>query len=127
MPRPAHLLALGLALLVSLVIHGVFPDWFGALDNRFGDTLWNSAAQSASGKVAEQRIVVADIDEASIEAIGAWPWPRAVVAQLARTLFDRYHVKTVGLDIVFPEPGGPTSKRWCPPLAESSKPRRAAA
>ncbi len=50
------------------------------------------------------RLAIIDIDEASIEAIGAWPWPRAVVAQLARTLFDRYHVKTVGLDIVFPEP-----------------------
>lgn len=51
----------------------------------------------------QQRLAIIDIDEASIEAIGTWPWPRVVVAQLAQTLFARYHVKTVGLDIVFPE------------------------
>ena len=28
--------------------------------------------------------------------------------------------------IVLPDPGGPTSRRWCPPAAESSRPKRAA-
>ncbi|MBB5401764.1 CHASE2 domain-containing protein [Paraburkholderia youngii] len=53
----------------------------------------------------DSRIALVDIDERSLDAIGPWPWPRAVMARLAQTLFTRYHAKAVGLDIMFPEAG----------------------
>ena len=53
-------------------------------------------------------IAIIDIDDASIDAIGAWPWPRTVIAQLVSTLFERYQARTVGLDIVYPEPADQT-------------------
>ncbi|HKR43983.1 MAG TPA: adenylate/guanylate cyclase domain-containing protein [Paraburkholderia sp.] len=49
------------------------------------------------------RVALVDIDERSIEAVGPWPWPRALIAQLARTMFEQYRTRTVGLDILFPE------------------------
>ena len=48
-------------------------------------------------------VVVVDIDEASLNVIGQWPWPRTVVASLIEQLF-RKDAAAVGLDILFAEP-----------------------
>lgn len=53
---------------------------------------------------AEQRVVVVDIDEASLAEAGPWPWPRARVAMLLESLLSDYGVRGVALDMVFPEP-----------------------
>lgn len=47
------------------------------------------------------RIVV--IDEASLEEIGPWPWPRARLAELSERIFARGAL-AIGFDMVFPEP-----------------------
>lgn len=52
----------------------------------------------------ESRIVIIDIDESSLSSVGAWPWPRARLADLADTLVGHYQARAVGLDIVFPAP-----------------------
>lgn len=51
-----------------------------------------------------ESVVLVDIDEASLEMMGPWPWSRALMAQLSRQLVEAYQVPVVGLDIVFPEP-----------------------
>lgn len=48
-------------------------------------------------------VVIIDLDDASQEAIGQWPWPRNVVAKLVQNLFAM-GVGVVGFDIVFSEP-----------------------
>ncbi len=48
-------------------------------------------------------VVLVDIDETSIDLMGAWPWSRALVANLLDRLADDYQVSVMGLDIVFPE------------------------
>lgn len=53
---------------------------------------------------AERRITVVDIDEASLAAIGPWPWPRARVATLLESLLSDYGARGVALDMVLPEP-----------------------
>ncbi len=52
----------------------------------------------------EDRITVVDIDEASIAALGPWPWPRVRLAELAETLLAENGARAVGFDIVFPAP-----------------------
>ncbi|WP_223247402.1 CHASE2 domain-containing protein [Sulfuriferula sp. AH1] len=52
----------------------------------------------------DPRIVVIDIDEASLKQIGQWPWGRDRLAQLTSALLDRYHVAAIGYDVVFAEP-----------------------
>lgn len=52
----------------------------------------------------DPRIVIIDIDEASLKKIGQWPWGRDRLAQLTSALLDRYHVAAIGYDVVFAEP-----------------------
>lgn len=62
----------------------------------------DKARQILATDEPEQRILIVDIDEASLAAQGPWPWPRARVADLAERLLFDYGAKAVGLDIVFP-------------------------
>nr|WP_281376252.1 adenylate/guanylate cyclase domain-containing protein [Burkholderia guangdongensis] len=59
----------------------------------------------------ETRIAVVDIDERSLDMVGPWPWPRAVIARLAQTLFVQYGAKAVALDVIFPEQGATDGDR----------------
>lgn len=52
----------------------------------------------------DERVVIADIDERSLKALGRWPWSRDTVAGLVDTLFDHYGVRVVGFDVLFAEP-----------------------
>lgn len=76
------------------------PRWFHRLEDLVADLRWRlgpSAGQSA-------HVAVIEIDEASLDVVGPWPWPREVVAGLAGELFTRHRARVVALDMVFPEP-----------------------
>jgi len=49
-------------------------------------------------------IVIVDIDDASLRALGRWPWPRDRIATLVDTLFAEDHVAALGIDLVLAEP-----------------------
>jgi adenylate cyclase len=51
----------------------------------------------------DPRIVVVDIDQKSLSEIGRWPWSRDVIAELVNQLSDKYHVRSVGFDVLFNE------------------------
>jgi adenylate cyclase len=60
------------------------------------------------GRVAPGgEVVVVGIDEASLDAIGRWPWPRSTLADLVERLGP---ASVVGFDIVFDQPD--TSLDW---------------
>ncbi|MBI4390121.1 MAG: CHASE2 domain-containing protein [Nitrospinae bacterium] len=48
-------------------------------------------------------VVVAAIDEKSIDELGRWPWPRGVMAGLVEAL-QNYQARVVGFDVVFSSP-----------------------
>ncbi|MFH2011829.1 MAG: adenylate/guanylate cyclase domain-containing protein [Pseudomonadota bacterium] len=48
-------------------------------------------------------VVIAAIDEKSLDELGRWPWSRKKIASLIDIL-TKYEVKTIGFDIVFAEP-----------------------
>jgi len=48
-------------------------------------------------------VVLAVVDEKSLDRIGRWPWPRSKIADLIRVL-DEDGAKVIGFDIVFGEP-----------------------
>jgi adenylate cyclase len=52
----------------------------------------------------DPRVVVIDIDEKSLAAEGQFPWPRDKLGRLVTELFETYHVKVLGFDMMFPEP-----------------------
>ncbi len=47
--------------------------------------------------------LIVTIDQASLDAVGPWPWPRAKIAELTERLFE-LKAQVVGYDIVFSEP-----------------------
>jgi len=52
----------------------------------------------------EPRVLVVDIDEASLASHGNWPWPRSRLADLVEILLGDYAARGVALDIVLPQP-----------------------
>ena len=48
-------------------------------------------------------VIIVDLDDASLEQVGQWPWPRNVIAQMIANLFNM-GVSTVGFDVIFSEP-----------------------
>jgi len=59
-------------------------------------------------------VAIVDIDEASLKAIGQWPWPRTTLADLV-TRITRLGAVAIGFDVIFPEPD-----RMSPAIAEQS-------
>lgn len=51
----------------------------------------------------DQRIVIVDIDEKSLQEQGHWPWPRNKLAHLIDLLFDKYKIDVLGFDLIFAE------------------------
>lgn len=58
----------------------------------------------------DEAIVIIDIDEKSLKALGQWPWSRDTVATLLQNLND-YGVGIVGLDVVFAEADNSSPKK----------------
>ena len=54
----------------------------------------------------DKRIVIVDVDEASLAEVGHWPWPRDTLAQLLDQLFAHYQIYILGMDMVFAEAEG---------------------
>ncbi|MBB3930648.1 adenylate cyclase [Kaistia hirudinis] len=52
--------------------------------------------------VADKPVVIVDIDEDSLKALGQWPWPRTRMAELAQRLFEA-GAATVAFDMLFSE------------------------
>lgn len=61
------------------------------------------SAMPKAEKPEENKIVIIDLDERSLQAEGQYPWNRIKVGQLTEKLRD-YGVLVVGFDITFPEP-----------------------
>ncbi|WP_159715557.1 CHASE2 domain-containing protein [Geminicoccus flavidas] len=58
---------------------------------------------AAGGPEPAFAVTVVDIDRASLEAIGPWPWPRATMAKLVAAVAEAGPA-AIGIDILFAEP-----------------------
>lgn len=92
------------------------PASFTPLESASYDTL----LRWSRWKAPDDRIVIVDVDEKSLLAVGQWPWRRDVVGQLITKLRDQ-GAAIVALDIVFSEPDRYQSVI---PIGDPSNPRR---
>ncbi|MDR3392793.1 MAG: CHASE2 and HATPase_c domain-containing protein [Sulfuriferula sp.] len=83
--------------LIGLVGVLSFQQVFWRMDNLFYD-----AALKLWQRPAPDDVVIAAIDDESLTALGRWPWPRAIHAQLLDIL-TRDGVRAVGFDIILSE------------------------
>lgn len=98
-PWRLRLLALALSLVTVLLLQHWAPHSFRGTEELAGDLSWRAAA---SGR-AERRLVVVDIDEASLREVGPWPWSRATIAQLSQKL-QQAGALVQAYDITFSDP-----------------------
>lgn len=88
------------ALLTAIV--GVFgAGSFSAIEAAVDSHFWQLIEDSSDSR--ERRVVVIDIDEASLARYGAWPWPRERTAALLKNLAEQGVAQRI-IDIAFPEP-----------------------
>jgi len=52
---------------------------------------------------SDLKVIVVDIDRASIDALGAWPWPRATMARLVEAVASG-RPAAIAIDVLFAEP-----------------------
>lgn len=81
-----------------LCISLLYGDWLWRLDRLIYD-----AQASLITHQASDDIVIIAIDEASLKAIGRWPWPRNVHAKLINILTE-LQAKAIFFDVIFSEP-----------------------
>jgi len=93
------------ALLVTLffLLHSGGKLALSPLD-RLEAQIYDTRLRLDLGRDIDPRIVVVDIDEASLRELGHWPWHRDRLASLVDRLVEDYRVSLVGFDMVFAEP-----------------------
>ena len=101
-PRSAHNLRelLGMGLVLAALALGVSASgWLARMDHFMFDVSQRLGAQPAPAGV-----VIVAIDQASLQEVGRWPWPRRVHAELLQQIC-RASPKAVAVDIAFNEAG----------------------
>lgn len=94
-------LLIGLLILSGFLVNAVAS--LGLVDG-LERKLYDLRVVATVPNTLDDRVVVADIDEKSLKALGRWPWSRDVLAHLMDTLFNHYQVRVVSFDVVFAEP-----------------------
>jgi len=97
-------LAISGAAFLLFAIHVASAPRFEILD-RIENYLYDARIRMTMPGTVDERVVIIDIDERSQLRLGQWPWPRATLAELVDSLFDDYHVRVLGLDVLFAEEG----------------------
>lgn len=83
-----------------MAVHAIVgADVSGPLGNLVFDTYQRLAPR----QVDRFPVVIVDIDDASLAALGRWPWPRTRLAELTAAT-RRLGALAIGYDIIMPEP-----------------------
>jgi len=100
-PRLIRTLLALLALAALLAGPGINPD--RSFLERPEQQLYDWRMRLNQQAEADPRVVIVDIDEASLSAEGRWPWPREKLAALLDRLFDDYAIGLLACDVLFAE------------------------
>jgi len=92
-----------LAGIVLTLIGGAVAVWSPPLADSIEGKIYDSFLRSAPRRPAPGPIAIVDLDEASLERFGQWPWPRYRIARLLDRIREA-GASAVGLDMVFAEP-----------------------
>ena len=95
--------ATSLVLVLLFALHAVEAPRLGWLD-RLENLSYDLRLRATLPGGVDDRIVIADIDEESLEQLGRWPWPRDLLADMVDTLFEHYQIRLLAFDVVFAEP-----------------------
>ncbi len=111
---------IGLSFVVLLFCVSHAADWFriGFID-QMENIAYDKRLLWTMPETVDDRIVIVDIDEASLTAEGRWPWGRDKLSEFVELLFEQYEVAILGFDIVFAEPDESSGLRVLERLANA--------
>ncbi|HEX7520147.1 MAG TPA: CHASE2 domain-containing protein [Candidatus Deferrimicrobium sp.] len=92
-----------LAGVVLTLLGGALSAWSPTLTDSIEGKVYDSFLRSAPRSPPPGPITIVDLDEASLERLGQWPWPRYRIARLLERIRED-GATAVGLDMVFAEP-----------------------
>jgi adenylate cyclase len=95
-------IAVTLVPLVFALLHAMGVLHIGVLQ-RLDDIIYDARLRATMPRTMDDRIVIVDLDEKSLEEVGRWPWGRHRMAEMVDDLFDRQKAAVVGFDIDFAE------------------------
>lgn len=89
------------------------PLLLATIDNRVTDAMfrWRGTTPTSG------HVVIIDIDEKSLRAVGQWPWPRNTMARMIRKI-GTGAPKAIGIDIVFAESDRTSPKNFLDELCQ---------
>lgn len=96
-----------LLVICHLLLMAVHPRFLHNLEMKFYDLMFQLRGPIAPGP----EVVIVAIDEASIKAIGRWPWSRREIIRLLEVLHQS-QAKVVGFDIIFAEKEESLAMAW---------------
>ena len=94
-----HLIVPFAALVIALALHVRAPRFVENLRFQVFDTYQRISPRPPVGAP----VVIIDIDDASLNRLGQWPWPRTRIAEMMRKLHDA-GAAVIGMDIILAEP-----------------------
>jgi adenylate cyclase len=95
-------IALGLAICLFFLGHTTDRYHLGFID-QLDNIIYDARLVLTMPRGVDDRIVILDIDEKSLQELGHWPWSRELLARFLDKLFDQYQIAVVGFDVVFAE------------------------
>lgn len=108
-PKKIRLMSLvvGFFVLVScLSLYSFDVPVFSEIVNNFEGSLLDARfllrGPIGPDEIEKLNVAIVAVDDASVAALGRWPWPRAQIAEVVEAI-NRAGAKTIGLDIVFSE------------------------
>ncbi len=99
-----HIVRIVLGLVIVLVFIGHAARFYNiGLVTQLDNIIYDTRLRLTMPGGVDDRIVILDIDEKSLQDVARWPWPRDVMARIMDKLFDDYKMGIVGFDVVFAE------------------------
>ena len=79
---------------------------------------WFDSMQAVAPRpIQSMPVTIVAIDDKSLAALGQWPWPRTVLADLIRAI-DAHQPAAIGVDVLMPEPDRLSPDRLLAHLSE---------
>ena len=78
--------------------------WRLSAIDRLDHQIYDTRLRATMPRTTDPRVVIVDVDEASLARQGQWPWARDKLARLTEELTVRQQVAVLGFDVMFIEP-----------------------
>ncbi len=99
-----HIVRIVLGLVIVLVFIGHSARFYNiGLVTQLDNIIYDTRLRLTMTGGVDERVVILDIDEKSLQEVSRWPWPRDVMARVMDKLFNDYKLGILGFDVVFAE------------------------